>query len=212
MEKLKIEYNIPESKKDITLEQWIAFEKIASVKDADEEFLNKKMLQIFCNVPLKYTLLMKQSEITEMTENLTNVFSTKSGMITKFDFEGVEYGLIPNFDNNITQGELIDLDNYLEKKDWVRLLSILYRPIVKNVSGLYQIEPYSATHLKFSQLSYEVFDGILTFFLTGYQQLTKCILKHTQKQVKMMKDPNSICLTKVNSLLNGVDIQKLFGS
>jgi hypothetical protein len=42
----------------------------------------------------------------------------------------VKYGLIPDFDKDITAG-VIDLDKYLELKDYSRLLSILYRPITK---------------------------------------------------------------------------------
>jgi hypothetical protein len=39
--------------------------------------------------------------------------------------------VLPDFDKDITAGELIDLDKYLELKDYSRLLSILYRPIIK---------------------------------------------------------------------------------
>jgi hypothetical protein len=40
----------------------------------------------------------------------------KPELVTTFEFEGVKYGLIPDFDKDITAGELIDLDKYLELK------------------------------------------------------------------------------------------------
>jgi hypothetical protein len=52
-------------------------------------------------------------------------FYQKPELVTTVEFEGVKYGLIPDFDKDITAGELIDLDKYLELKDYSRLLSIL---------------------------------------------------------------------------------------
>jgi hypothetical protein len=83
----------------------------------------------------------------------------------------VKYGLIPDFDKD-TAGELIDLDKYLELKDYSRLLSILYRPITKEERGLYQIEPYESTHTKFLQVSYNILLGFI-FFLSLYQNSFK---------------------------------------
>jgi hypothetical protein len=60
-----------------------------------------------------------------------NEILSKPELVTTVEFEGVKYGLIPDFDKDITAGELIDLDKYLELKDYSRLLSILYRPIKK---------------------------------------------------------------------------------
>jgi len=211
MEKVNVEYVIPESKKDITIEKWIAFEKIANVENTDKEFLDKKMLQIFCDVPLKYSMLMKASEISEMMNAINDVFSSPAEMQHIFKYNDVEYGLIPNFSDDITAGALIDLENYASDKDWCRMLSILYRPITKKIGNYYEIEPYTGTHLKFLQLGYDVLEGVLSFFLRGYQIITDYTLKSTLKQVKMMKNLDSTTLEKVNSLLNGVHIPKLYG-
>jgi hypothetical protein len=88
------------------------------------------MLEIFCNVPTEYSTKLKQVEVDEMLGYLNEILS-KPELVTTVEFEGVKYGLIPDFDKDITAGELIDLDKYLELKDYSRLLSILYRPIKK---------------------------------------------------------------------------------
>jgi hypothetical protein len=134
-------------------------------------------------------------------------FIIKPELVTTVEFEGVKYGLIPDFDKDITAGELIDLDKYLELKDYSRLLSILYRPIIKEERGLYQIEPYESTHTKFLQVSYNLLVSVLSF-LSLYQNSFK--LKFTQKVMKM-KMEDTIYQENLNLLINGVDTQKLFG-
>jgi hypothetical protein len=106
------------------------FEKIASQEDIEQDFLQKRMLEIFCNVPTEYSTKLKQVEVDEMLGYLNEILSSKPELVTTVEFE-VKYGLIPDFDKDITAGELIDLDKYLELKDYSRLLSILYRPIIK---------------------------------------------------------------------------------
>jgi hypothetical protein len=144
------------------------FEKIAS-EDIEQDFLQKRMLEIFCNVPTEYSTKLKQVEVDEIGY-LNEITSSKPELVTTVEFE-VKYGLIPDFDKDITAGELIDLDKYLELKDYSRLLSILYRPIIKK-RGLYQIEPYESTHTKFLQVSYNLLVSVLSF-LSLYQNSFK---------------------------------------
>jgi hypothetical protein len=208
---MKINYTIPTTQDEITLEQWMKFEKIASQEDIEQDFLQKRMLEIFCNVPTEYSTKLKQVEVDEMLGYLNEILSSKPELVTTVEFEGVKYGLIPDFDKDITAGELIDLDKYLELKDYSRLLSILYRPIIKEERGLYQIEPYESTHTKFLQVSYNLLVSVLSFFLSLYQKLVQVTLKFTQKEVMKMKMEDTIYQENLNLLINGVDTQKLFG-
>jgi hypothetical protein len=78
--------------------------------------------------------------------------------------------VLPDFDKDITAGELIDLDKYLELKDYSRLLSILYRPIIKE-RGLYQIEHESTYQIL--QVSYNISMFYLFFvFISKLVQVT----------------------------------------
>jgi hypothetical protein len=79
------------------------FEKIASQEDIEQDFLQKRMLEIFCNVPTEYSTKLKQVEVDEMLGYL-NEISSKPKLVTTFEFEGVKYGLIPDFDKDITAG------------------------------------------------------------------------------------------------------------
>lgn len=210
MEKIEINYSIPDRKSDISLETWLKFEKIATQEDIDPDFLQKKMLEIFCDLKYEVSSKMKQVQIDEILGYLNKVLGSKSELHQKFEFEGVKYGLIPDFDKNITAGELIDLDKYLEIKDYPRLLSILYRPITKEEAGLYQIEPYSATHTKFLGIRYDIFEGCIAFFLTLYENCVAATLKFIPKMMKKMKVQDLDLTEKVNSWQSGVDIPNFY--
>lgn len=211
MSKKKIDIVIPQSKMDITLGQWIEFQKVAEIKDVDADFLNRKMLEIFCKVPAEYTRLLKAVDITEINSNLQKLFQFKSQLYRTFSFRGVEYGLINDFDKHITEREIIDLDNYLTQKEYSRYLSILYRPITVKQSGLYQIEPYKETHTLFNDLPFEYYEGVNGFFLTFLKDIPKHILKYIQRNPKMMKGMDTTFLGKLNLLKDGVDILNSFG-
>jgi hypothetical protein len=60
------------------------------------------MLEIFCNVT-EYSKL-KQVEVDEMLGYLNEILSSKPELVTTVEFEGVKYGLIPDFDKDITAG------------------------------------------------------------------------------------------------------------
>lgn len=170
--KLEISYIIPTTKKDIKLKDWMKFEKIVREQDIEPDFVQMKMLEIFCELSNEYSKKLKQEQIDEILHHLNNVLGTKSELTQTFTFNGKKYGLIPDFDSDITAGELIDLDNYLVSKDYDRLLSILYREITFESNGLYQIAPYISTHTDFQELQYDILDGVLSFFF-GYVRKTR---------------------------------------
>ena len=206
-DKIKFDYVIPESKSEITVDEWVQFNKIHTV-DVDPEFLQKRMLEIFCKVPSEYSTKLAQVRVNDMLNRLTILFSQNSDLKQRFTFKNIEWGLIPDFSKHITTGELIDLDSYLESGDYTRLLSILYRPIIKSYKDSYDIEPYEGSHELFKTLPYDILDGVLVFFWTLFNQLGKATLKYTKKVMEKEKD--LILVEKVNSLLNGEDIQSLF--
>lgn len=207
MSVIKFDYVIPEKKSEITIEEWMMFDKIYT-EDVEPDFLQKKMLEIFCKVPSEYSTKLSQEKVDEMLNKVTILFKQKSFLKQRFNYKGVEWGLIPDFSKHITAGELIDLDSYLEQKDYVKLLSILYRPVIKSssISG-YQIETYTGSHELFKELGYDVLDGVLVFFWSLFKELGKVILKYTKMEVQKM---NLTSLEKVNSLLSGEHIQNLF--
>ena len=112
---MKIEINVPDSLKEITLGQYQKFEKLNTEENKDTTFLLQKMVQIFCSLNLKDVATIKYKSVQEIALHLNKVFDTKHDLIPTFELGGVKLGFIPVLDD-MTLGEYIDLDNNLG--DW----------------------------------------------------------------------------------------------
>ena len=55
---MKLTINIPETLNEVTLKQYQKWLKIADGKELDS-FLQQKMVEIFCNIPLKQCITNK---------------------------------------------------------------------------------------------------------------------------------------------------------
>jgi hypothetical protein len=69
----KAELIVPNKLSEITLGQYQKFSKIFK-KDADQDFLQKKMIEIFCNVPLAEVNKFKYSSINKVVNILSDMF------------------------------------------------------------------------------------------------------------------------------------------
>ena len=110
---MKVTINIPESLSEITLAQYQKWLKICE-KNEDENFLKQKMIEIFCNIPLKTVLQIKAIDIDSITDTINNLFKNEPKFIDRFKHNDVEFGFIPKLDD-ISFGEYVDLDNYLSE-------------------------------------------------------------------------------------------------
>ena len=112
--------SIPTSKRDIKLKEWQEFQSILEKNKDDKgsgDFLNLKMLQIFCGVDLDMIKNIPMNQFNGILSHLDEVFSDKSNRINTFKLRGtddveVEFGLIPNL-NDMSYGEYIDLEKYI---------------------------------------------------------------------------------------------------
>jgi len=139
---MKARLNIPNKLSEITLRKYQKFVKL-NVEDADERFLQVKMIEIFCEVSHENVLKIKFADADKVTAILGEMFTQKPQLVTKFTLNGVEYGFIPELDE-ISFGEYIDLDTYLG--DWENIhtaMNVLYRPIKSKKGNRYVIEDYN---------------------------------------------------------------------
>ena len=103
---MNVKINIPTSLKDITLKQYQKWLKISENND-DENFLKQKMIETFCDVPLKTVLMMKVKDIDSIIESINKIFKEKPKFIPEFNYNDLDFGFIPKLDE-ITFGEYID--------------------------------------------------------------------------------------------------------
>jgi hypothetical protein len=115
-------------------------------EDTEElnNFLNMKLVEIFCNVSLKDVSKISVRGYKRILDILNKAFEEKPKLVQRFDLEGVDMGFIPKLDD-ISLGEYIDIENNLP--DWQKIhkaMAVFYRPVNFKLGDKYTIAPYEA--------------------------------------------------------------------
>ena len=182
---MKIDIYIPDTLADIKLRQYQKFAKLNTEQNQNTNFLLHKMVEIFCDLDLKDIARIKYTYVTEIVNDLNNIFNVKTDLIPTFVMNGVEYGFVPKLDD-ITLGEYIDLDNNIS--DWETMhkaMAVLYRPIKYKKDHRYQIEEYTGTEDadKFKEMPLDVVMGSLVFFWSLSGELLQTTLKYLAREM-----------------------------
>ena len=182
---MKVDVYIPDELSDITLEQYQKFAKLNTEENQNTNFLLHKMVEIFCRLDLKDIARIKFSYVTQIVNDLNNIFNKKTELIPTFKMKGVEYGMIPKLDD-ITLGEYIDLDNNIS--DWETMhkaMAVLYRPIDLKKDHRYQIKEYTGEEdaSVFKDMPLDVVMGCLVFFWSLSEELLQITLKYLAKEM-----------------------------
>ena len=179
---MKVTINIPESLSEITLAQYQKWLKICE-NNEDDNFLKQKMIEIFCNIPLKQVLNIKANDIDTIVEDINNIFLLEPKFKDRFEYNGIEFGFIPKLDD-MSFGEYIDLDTYLpEWQTMHKAINVLYRPIKYSKKEKYLIEDYeSADKYDMKQVTLDIVFGSLVFFYNLKKELLNCIMNYLQNQ------------------------------
>lgn len=192
---MKLEIIIPTSLSEIKLSQYLKFLSIAE-QNEESDFLHHKMIQIFCNVELKYIDQFKRTQILEIVNSINSLFERIPDFKNRFELNGVEYGFIPNLED-ITQGEYIDLDNYLpNNSDMNKAMAVMYRPIKQKFKEKYIIEDYVGSDLYSEKMLDAPLDVVLparVFFYHLGNELLKSTLTYLEE-----KEPKMILANKLN--------------
>lgn len=184
---MTIELELPQGINDIALRDWQKFAKLAEDnKDAENDFLEIKMLEIFCGLKYKDIHTLPLGTFSEATEYLGEVFNTPCPLTTRFTMVGtdgveVEFGFIPNLDK-MTMGEYIDLTNYFGETETLhKAMAVLFRPIHKSYKDResYRVDSYKGADL-YSDILLDMPLGIAlgakVFFYRLGIKLSKAIL------------------------------------
>jgi hypothetical protein len=201
---MKIELTIPTSLNEIKLAQYQKF--LSIVKDNEEsEFLQQKMVQIFCGIDLKDVASIRYKDVVEINQNINNLFTKENKFIQRFKMGGVEFGFIPNLDEMST-GEYMDLDAYIT--DWETMhnaMAVLYRPITNKLGTKYNIEEYKGSVTYADVMRHAPLDvvlGAMVFFYTLGNDLLSSTINYLEKNQEVQN-----ILNKHNSENGGDGIQ-----
>lgn len=186
---MKIEINVPTSLSEITLRQYQKFLKIAE-ENPEGSFLDAKMIEIFCGIPLSDSYKLKMVSVTAIVDILNSMLEVKPNHVERFTLNGVEYGFIPDLDE-MSLGEYIDLDNNASKWESMHIaMNVLYRPIVTSKVGKYNIEEYTTSNPeKMLDMPLDAALGSLFFFYHLGIELSKhTILSSNLEEVEEFQE------------------------
>lgn len=203
---MKIEINVPTSLSEITLRQYQKFLKIAE-ENPEGNFLDAKMIEIFCGIPLSDSYKLKMVSVTAIIDILNSMLEVKPNHVERFTLNGIEYGFIPDLDE-MSLGEYVDLDNNASKWESMHIaMNVLYRPIVTSKVGKYNIEEYTTSNPeKMLDMPLDAALGSLFFFYNLGLELSKhTILSSNLEEVEEFQE-------QLTSETNGVGINQFMVS
>jgi len=204
---MNVNITVPTDLSEITLRQYKHFLKIQKTVD-DEKFLNAKIIEIFCKMPLDEVMRLKFNDSEFIVKTLTEMFEQKPNLVTSFKLDKVNYGFHPQLDD-LTLGEYIDLDTFIG--DWENIekaMAVLYRPVVNKLKDKYIIEDYKVG--KDQEILDMPMDAVLSsiFFLWNLGlDLSKAMMNYLDKEQTealtqyLTSQPNGGGITQFTDLL-----------
>ena len=196
----KFTLEVPKDLSGVTLQQYQKYLKVMEDNEGaeDMEFINLKVLEIFCGVTMKEAYKLPLAEFSFVINHIVNIFKEDTPLQRDFTLtdpkgKSVTFGFIPKLDD-ITLGEFIDLDNYISDwQDMHKALAVLYRPITFRKNNLYLIEEYEGSD-KYAEVMKDapvnVALGAIVFFYRLGNVLSSYLVDSLTQQ--MMKDQELI--------------------
>ena len=196
----KFTLEVPKELSAITLQQYQKYLKVMEGNEdaEDTEFINLKVLEIFCGVTMKEAYKLPLAEFSFIINHIVEIFKEDTPLQRDFTLtdpkgDSVTFGFIPKLDD-ISLGEFIDLDNYIG--DWQEIhkaMAVLYRPITFRKGDLYLIEDYEGSD-KYAEVMKDapvnVALGAVVFFYRLGNVLSSYLLDSLTQKLK--KDPELI--------------------
>ncbi len=168
-------------------------------KDAeDTEFINLKVLEIFCGINLKEAYNLPLAEFSFIINHIVTLFKEETPLQRDFTLtdpngDTITFGFIPKLDD-ITLGEFVDLDNYIG--DWQQIhkaMSVLYRPVTFRKGELYLIEDYEGAD-KYSEIMKDAPVNVALGSVVFFYRLGNVLSSYLADSLtqKMMEDKETI--------------------
>ena len=213
---MEVKITVPDSLKDIPLHKYQRFHKVLEVnKDAsfDDLFIQEKILQIFCDLPLSDALKYRKSDIDKVTEMISKTLEQKPNLVLSFKLGDTEFGFIPKLED-MTFGEYIDLDNSIgDVQNLHKAMAVLYRPIKQKIKDKYLIEEYRGDNYH-EAMKHTPMDAVVSsmlFFWNLGIELSKAMIVYlreaedlTQEQISVLNGDgiNQYMHLQMETLLN----------
>lgn len=193
--KKEIKLEVPQSWSGVSLNKYLQLKKDIDLFKDDDELYFQSLLYHFCGINKSYIKKIDKDVLLNIKNDLINFMNnTEFDLVPIIKINGKEYGFL-NL-SKMSYGEYLDLtiyDDITIDENWNKLMSILYRPIVKKRKYHYEIEEYTGEedYKIFDEVGMNVHFGALSFFLNLSKTLAyytlNCLIPETIKQIKNQK-------------------------
>lgn len=206
---MKVNINIPTSLDEIPLKRYQDFIKVQQNSN-DEELIAQKMIEIFCGIDLKDVVKIKVTDLNELIEHFSKLFSQRPELQRTFKLGEYEFGFIPNLEE-ITFGEYVDLDSHIQSWDnYHKAMAVLYRPIKTRKKDNYEIVDYEPNPdiqdlMKFAPLSVAISASL--FFYNLEKELLIATMSFLQREMKKSKATSATLPNADNLIKDGVGME-----
>jgi len=217
---MNIEITIPESWEDIKLGQYMEYMRAVKAYEGTEELevvQYEKAMNHFCNITTETIHQLPMENYNGILAEMIKLFQSGDEMplMKHFVIGSTKFGFIPSLDN-MSYGEYLDLSTY-SKDLWTNaptVMSILYRPVTKDLDGKYEIQTYQGTNedmetLFKHALTMDIVWGAIGFFTLLSKDLLKGMMAYSIQKLEKMK---SNTLVQETLTQNGVDMSVLQSS
>jgi hypothetical protein len=217
---MNIEITIPEGWEDVKLGQFMDYMKALKPYEGTPEYevlKYEKAMNHFCNITTETIRQLPMEYYNGILTEMIKLFEQgeKMSLVKHFVVGSTKFGFIPSLDE-MSYGEYLDLSTY-SKDLWPNaptVMSILYRPVTKELDGKYEIQPYSGTNedmetLFKTALTMDIVWGAIGFFTILSKDLLKGMMAYSMKTLERMK---SNTLVQETLTANGVDMSVLQSS
>ncbi len=187
---------IPTELSEITLGQ---LQSISVIEGSDLEATErqKKIVSLLTGVDRNTIDLFRLSDLQHVYERLLYL-SKQDNRLTKFvTIDGVKYGFHPNL-SNISTGEFADLDSLCQdfNENLHLIMSVLYRPVILEKLGKYQIKPYEGEieergELFKNKMPANIVNGALVFFWTLGNDYLKNMQEYSEGEQEATSNSSS---------------------
>lgn len=195
--KREVTITVPKSWSAVTLKQYLELKKDMDAYAGETDAILACMFHHLAKFPVEYIQGLDMTTYTNIVRDMTSFLADVELPLQKFiTIDGVEYGFEPNL-SQMAYGAYVDISKYesMEMNEkWAEIMSILYRPVVKKVGKLYDIQPYKAQidGTPFMDVSMDVHFGAIFFFKTLLVDLLSSIQKSLMQETEIPQSMQQI--------------------
>lgn len=188
--KKQIEIEMPGSWEDLTFRRYIEIKKDLEAYVDNEEAQTAFLIHNLCGLAVEEIQALSAQSYNILRTKLIQFMNNEDHTLVPIvKVDGILYGFEPNL-SKMSYGAYADISKYksLEmNEDWLKIMSILYRPVTERKGSNYSIEAYNG-HIdaeEWRDVPMHIHFGALFFLSNLFKDLLSSTLNSTS-QVKGM--------------------------